>query len=356
MKRVAVIGAGQTAYGVFPERTLKDIFAASAAPCGGSTTRKASSATALNSNRRRTMPSEAPHRDDETRRLRTVGLVGCGTMGIGIAIVAARGGCVTLLHDADRSRIRRARADIAAFLQKSVALGKMTAAEAGAALDRLRDADDLARLADCDLVIEAVFEDSAAKGEVLRALHAACRPDTVFATNTSTLSVTRLAAASGRPERVVGLHFCLPAQLMKLVEVTPGLRTDEEAVARAWAFCEETGQIPVRTRDTPGFILNRFAIPLNNRAIRMVEQGIATAADIDAAVRTGLGHPLGPLELVDLVGLDTQLRLCDAFYASTQDAELACPSLVRQMVAAGWLGKKAGRGFYRYDSTRTFGA
>ena len=143
---------------------------------------------------------------------------------------------------------------------------------------------------------------------------------------------------------------------MKLVEVTRGLRTSEHAFSVAWAFCEETGQIPVETKDTPGFILNHFVIPLNNRAIRMVERNVASAGDIDLAVKKAYGHPLGPLELVDLVGLDTQERLCDAFYRTTLDPELACPSLVRQMVAAGWLGKKSGRGFYRYDNTRTFGA
>ncbi|MGE0628467.1 MAG: 3-hydroxyacyl-CoA dehydrogenase family protein [Hyphomicrobiaceae bacterium] len=285
-----------------------------------------------------------------------IAVVGCGTMGIGIAIVAARGGCRTLLHDAETARIVQARDDAAAFLARSVKLEKMSEESAATVLDRLVPAPRRGDLIDCDLVIEAVFEDEQVKGELLRDLDALCPGGTVLATNTSTLSVTRLGAACRRPDRFVGLHFCLPAQLMKLVEVTRGLRTSPDVFARAWAFCEQIGQIPVETRDTPGFILNHFAIPLHNRAIRMVESNVASAADIDRAVKSAYGHALGPLELVDLVGLDTQQRLCDAFHKITQDPELACPNLVRQMVAAGWLGKKSGRGFYRYENARTFGA
>jgi 3-hydroxybutyryl-CoA dehydrogenase len=293
---------------------------------------------------------------DRLSTVRNVAVVGCGTMGIGIAIVAARGGCRTLLHDAEPMRIGKARDDAAAFLAKSVKLGRLSEEDAAAALDRLVPAPQRDALAGCDMVIEAVFEDERVKSELLRKLDSVCPDSSVLASNTSTLSITRLAAASKAPERVVGLHFCLPAQLMKLVEVTRGLRTSAEAFATAWAFCEKTGQIPVETLDTPGFILNHFVIPLNNRAIRMVEHNVASAADIDLAIKKAFGHPLGPLELVDLVGLDTQERLCDAFYRTTLDPELACPNLVRQMVAAGWLGKKSGRGFYRYDNTRTFGA
>src|SRR5690606_20087137 len=176
------------------------------------------------------------------------------------------------------------------------------------------------------------------------------------ASNTSTLSITRLASTSRRPERVVGMHFCLPAQLMKLVEVTPGLLTDTRSLEAAEAVCRSLGQIPVRTKDTPGFILNRYVIPMNNDAIRMVERGVASPQDIDEGIRKALKHPLGPLQLVDLVGLDTQLRLCEAFYEITRDVRHACPPLLRQMVAAGHLGKKSGQGFYRYASTGTFGS
>jgi 3-hydroxybutyryl-CoA dehydrogenase len=293
---------------------------------------------------------------DQGRSIDSVAVLGCGTMGIGIAIVAARGGCRTILHDGDPRRIADARGNIKAFLTRSVNLGKLTSDEADAAFERLVDAPSLKNLAEADLVIEAIFEDHAAKTKVFRELNSVCKRSTILATNTSTLSVTRLAGESGRPEQFIGLHFCLPAQLMKLVEVSPGLCTSKETTDRAWSFCTEMGQIPIRTPDTPGFILNHFVIPLNVRAIRMVEQNVAEPADIDNAVKSAFGHPLGPLELVDLVGLDTQERLCDAFYAVTHDAAVACPNLVRQMVAAGWLGKKAGRGFYEYGSARTFGA
>jgi 3-hydroxybutyryl-CoA dehydrogenase len=286
----------------------------------------------------------------------TVAVVGCGTMGIGIAIVAARGGCETILHDADPARCVQARAEIELFLSGSVKRGKLDAQAATDTLDRLQLASSVADLSTANLVIEAVFETIETKAEIYRALHAVCPTQTIFASNTSTLSITRLAAVSGRPENFVGLHFCLPAQLLKLVEVTPGLRTSAETLARASAFCTSAGQIPIQTKDRPGFILNHFVIPLNVRAIRMVEQGSATARDIDIAMKTAMGFPMGPLELVDLVGLDTQERLCDTFYAITHDSALACPPLVRQMVAAGWLGKKSGRGFYDYKSSATFGA
>lgn len=286
----------------------------------------------------------------------SVAVVGCGTMGVGIAIVAARGGCRTLLHDSDAERIGRARDGAAQFLTRSVELGRMDEQAAAVALDRLVPAPALDDLAGADLVIEAVFEDYQVKSDLISRLDSICAPQTILATNTSTLLVTQLAAACERPERFVGLHFCLPAQLMKLVEVTPGLRTAPDVLVSALAFCQQVGQIPVQTSDTPGFILNRFAIPLHNRAIRMVEENVATAEDIDRAVKSAYGHSMGPLELVDLVGLDTQIRLSEAFYQITLDPDLACPNLLRQMAAAGWLGKKAGRGFYRYGDDRIFGA
>ncbi len=286
----------------------------------------------------------------------TVAVIGCGTMGIGIAIVAARGGCPTIIYDADRARVSKALAEIEMFLAGSVKRGKLDPQTATDTLARFILASAISDLASADLVIEAIFEDIAAKADLYGALNRVCPSGTVFASNTSTLSITRLAAASGRPENFVGLHFCLPAQLMKLVEVTPGLRTSAETLTRSRTFCEAVGQIPIETKDRPGFILNHFAIPLNNRAIRLVEQGVATARDIDLAMKTAMGFPMGPLELVDLVGLDTQERLCDTFFSITNDPALACPPLVRQMVAAGWLGKKSGRGFYEYSSSATFGA
>lgn len=283
-------------------------------------------------------------------------VVGSGTMGVGIAMASARGGLPTVLMDTSAERLDKAMADVRAFFDKSCKLGKLTEEQRDAAIGNVVPATRLDMLGECDIVIEAIFEEMAAKAALLADLDKACRPDAIFASNTSTLSITQIAAASVRPERVVGLHFCLPAQLMKLVEATRGLRTSDEAFTRAWDYCLAIGQRPVETRDTPGFILNHFVVPLHNRAVRMVEQGVASAADIDRAVKAAYGHAMGPLELLDLVGLDTQQRLCDAFYESTRDPELACPHLIRQMVAAGWLGRKAGRGFYDYADTRSFGA
>jgi 3-hydroxybutyryl-CoA dehydrogenase len=284
-----------------------------------------------------------------------VAVIGAGTMGTGIAIVAARGGADTTVFDLDGPRGRTALQDMRRFFDRSVELGRMSRQQADAAASRSRHTDKLSALADADLVIEAVFEDFSVKCNLFRQLDGVLRPDAVIASNTSTLSITSLAAASKRPQQVVGLHFCLPAQLMKLVEVTPGLLTSAEALEYAERFCESVGQIPVRTRDTPGFILNHFAIPFNNDAIRLVERGVATPADIDRGVRKALGHAMGPLQLVDLVGLDTQLRLCEAFYEVSRDPRHVCPNLVRQMVAAGQFGRKSGQGFYRYESARAFG-
>jgi 3-hydroxybutyryl-CoA dehydrogenase len=182
-----------------------------------------------------------------------------------------------------------------------------------------------------------------------------CPAHTIFASNTSTLSITEIASGCGREDRVVGMHFCLPAQLMKLIEMSPGLNTTAQTFDAAWAWAEACGQTPVKTQDKPGFILNALLVPYNNDAIRAVEAGVATAAAIDTAIKAGLGYKMGPLELIDLIGLDTQLRLCEAFYPVTLDARAAAPPLLRRMVAAGHLGRKSGRGFYVYDGDRMFG-
>jgi 3-hydroxybutyryl-CoA dehydrogenase len=204
-------------------------------------------------------------------------------------------------------------------------------------------------------VIEAVFEELRAKHAVLGELNRVCPPHAIFASNTSTISITEIAAGSGRPERFVGMHFCLPAQLMKLVEMSPGLNTSDETFQAAWDFCKAMGQIPVKTKDSPGFILNYFLIPFNNDAIRLVEAGVAGPADVDRAIKTGLGYAMGPLELLDLVGLDTHLLVAEALYAATHDPRAAVPALVKRMIAAGKLGRKTGEGFYKYQGSAMFG-
>ena len=287
--------------------------------------------------------------------LKTVGVAGCGTMGAGIAIVAARAGFRTVLYDVSPETLERAERQIAGFLAKSVERGKLTQEAVDAARAGMTATTDIGDLRACDVVIEAVFEDLKIKQELLGRLDGVCPPGTIFASNTSTLSITEIASGCSRPDRVVGLHFCLPAQLMKLVEVTAGLTTSPETLETAWQFCLDLGQDPVRTSDTPGFVLNYFVVPFNNDAIRLVEAGTAEPAQIDAAIKAGMGYKMGPCELLDLIGLDTQLRLCEAFYPVTCDPRHAAPPLLRRMVAAGHLGRKSGQGFYRYDGDAMFG-
>jgi 3-hydroxybutyryl-CoA dehydrogenase len=277
-------------------------------------------------------------------------------MGAGIALVAARAGFRTISYDIASETIERAAKQSVAFLGKSVDRGKMTAGERDAILSAMTSTTDIGGLAACDLVIEAVFEDLATKRELMKRLDAVCSSDTIFASNTSTLSITEIASGSSNPGRVVGMHFCLPAQLMRLIEMSPGILTSEQTFQTAWEWTQACNQIPVKTQDKPGFILNALLVPFNNDAIRAVEAGVADAADIDRAIKVGLGYKMGPLELIDLIGLDTQVRLCEAFYPITLDPRAATPPLLRRMVAAGLLGRKSGRGFFTYEGNAMFGA
>ncbi len=288
--------------------------------------------------------------------IKTIGIVGCGTMGTGIAIVCARAGFVTRVYDVRPEPLEGARKQIAAFLRKSVERGKLAAGKDAEILARVHTSTRIEDFADCDLVIEAVFEDLKVKHAIFSQLNTICPAHTIFASNTSTISITEIAGGSGRDDRFVGMHFCLPAQLMKLVEMSPGINTSEETFERAWKACIALGQHPVRTRDTPGFILNYFLVPWHNDVINLVDQGVATPADIDLAVKTALGYPLGPLELLDMVGMDTQKLLCEALHGVTNEPRAACPPLVRRMIGSGHLGRKTGRGFHTYDSKKIFGA
>jgi 3-hydroxybutyryl-CoA dehydrogenase len=288
--------------------------------------------------------------------IRKIGVCGAGgTMGAGIAIVAARAGFETVSYDLQLQNLDSANKQIAGFFGKSVDRGKMSDEDRDETLARMSTTTSLEGLADCDLVIEAVFEDLKVKQDLFRNLNSVCAEHAIFASNTSTLSITEIASGCGREDRVVGMHFCLPAQLMKLIEMSPGMNTSEETFAAAWAFAEQAGQIPVKTQDKPGFILNALLVPFNNDVIRVVEAGVASPADIDKAIKTALGYRMGPCELLDLIGLDTQIRLCEAFYPVTLDVRSSAPPLLRRMVAAGYLGRKSGRGFYTYEGTTMFG-
>lgn len=289
--------------------------------------------------------------------IKTVGVCGAGgTMGAGIAIVAARAGFNVICYDTAEEPLNRAVKQTEAFFQKSVERGKMSEADRDTVLARFQRTTDIGKLTACELVIEAVFEELGVKRKLLGQLDAVCPEKTIFGSNTSTLSITEIAAGCKRPDRVVGMHFCLPAQLMKLVEMSPGILTSNEVFETAWSWTAQCGQIPVKTQDKPGFILNALLVPFNNDAIRAVEAGVADAASIDTAIKIGLGYKMGPLELIDLIGLDTQVRLSEAFYPVTLDPRAACPPLLRRMVAAGLLGRKSGRGFYSYAGNTMFGA
>lgn len=285
-----------------------------------------------------------------------VAVVGAGTMGSGIAITALRAGAPTVLFDAHADALEPAKQRIAAFLARGVERGKSTPEEAEAALGRLTLVSDLDAVGEADVVIEAVFEDLDIKQRLLSALDAICRDDAIFATNTSTLSVTRIAAGSSDPQRVVGMHFCNPAPLMPLVEVVQGYLTDRETLERATGFVRWLGKQEVVVDDVPGFIVNRFLVPFENDCIRMLEAGHATVEEIDRMVTAGLGHPMGPFTLLDTVGLDIHKAVSMSLYEQLRDPRFAVPPLVERMIAAGHLGRKTGRGFYTYERSGMFGA
>lgn len=277
--------------------------------------------------------------------IRKVAVCGAGgTMGAGIAMVAARAGFQVICFDKSADGLARSRKVAEKFFGGSVQKGRMTQDACDATLARMSDSTDLNDLADCDLVIEAIFESLPVKQALFAELNTICKPETIFASNTSTLSITQIASGCGREDRVVGMHFCLPAQLMKLIEMSRGMNTSDETFRTAWAWTEAAGQLPVETQDKPGFILNALLVPFNNDVLRAIEAGLATPEDIDLAIRAGLGYKMGPCTLLDLIGLDTQVLLGEAFYPITLDRRASVPPILRRMVAAGWLGNKSGRG------------
>lgn len=297
----------------------------------------------------------SPGNGNADHRFASAATCGAGTMGCGIAITTARAGIRTVLYDMSRPALDRAHRQIDGFFQASVKKGKIEADAAERILAGISYVDRLEEVAPAEVVIEAIYEDLAAKHELLGALDGVCGDDTLFLTNTSTLSIAELAAGSGRPDRVVGAHYCLPAQLMRLVEMSRAIQTSDDSWARAWAFQRQSGQQPVETKDRPGFVLNHFCIPYHNDVIRMVEAGVAVPADIDVAMKAAMGFAMGPCELIDLIGWDTQLRASEALFSVTNNPRAFPPPLLRRMVAAGRLGRKSGRGFFEYSRDALFG-
>jgi 3-hydroxybutyryl-CoA dehydrogenase len=288
--------------------------------------------------------------------VRRAGVVGAGTMGSGIAIVLARAGLETVVREVSPERLAAGRGRIEGFFDGGVRRGKLTPEQKDEALERVDWVTELGDLADCEIVVEAIWENLDAKKALFGELNDVCPPETIFVSNTSTLSVTAMAAGSHRPDRVVGMHFCNPAPLMKLVELSRALQTSEETFARAMAFGEQLGKVVVSTKDSPGFVVNRFLIPFENDCIRALEAGLGTAEEIDKAVKLGLGYPMGTFELLDVVGLDIHYEVSMSLFRELHDRRFAPPPLVMKMIEAGYLGRKSGRGFYRYEGQSVFGA
>jgi 3-hydroxybutyryl-CoA dehydrogenase len=278
------------------------------------------------------------------------GVVGLGTMGAGITQVLLEGGCEVVGRDVDDAALERARARIEAGLARRVEKGLRSDEERSAALARLTLTQDLTALAGSQLVIEAIAEDIAAKRQLFAALDGICGATAVLATNTSAISVTAIAAGSAHPERCLGLHFFNPAPLMPLVEVVRAERTGDEPYAAAGALMEACGKQAVRCGDTPGFVVNRLLIPLLNDAVRTLDETGVSAADIDAAMTAGAGWPMGPFRLIDLVGIDVHVHAAEALHAALPEPRMAPPPRLRQMLDAGLLGRKTGRGFYDYGA------
>jgi 3-hydroxybutyryl-CoA dehydrogenase len=280
--------------------------------------------------------------------IRTVGVVGLGTMGAGIAQVCVEAGYETVGRELAAEAGEAARGRIDHFLTRKVDKGQLGLEDKEAALGRLRVTTELADLSDCELVIEAAFEDMAVKDALMHELSELVRPETIVATNTSALSVTEIAAAYERPERVVGMHFFNPAPLMRLVEVVRAQRTDDDVFEAAYAFAGSLGKAPIRCNDTPGFVVNRILIPLLNDCVRVLDEAGVSPEDLDTAMRFGAGWPMGPTTLVDLVGIDVHVHASEALYEKTREPRMAPPPRLVAMRNAGLLGRKSGRGFYAY--------
>ncbi len=277
-----------------------------------------------------------------------VGVVGCGQMGAGIAEVCARAGYTVMISDLNSDLVERGLRRVENSLGKAVARGKLTEDERAAARPRIIGATDPSAFANCDLVIEAVAENLELKRQVFAELEASTPPHAILASNTSSLPVIEMAAATQRPTQVLGLHFMQPAPVMPLVEVIRTFLTSDETFDTARRFIESLDKMVVISQDTPGFIVNLLLIPSLLHAIEASERGVATRADMDTAVKLGLGHPMGPFALLDFIGLDTVLAIADAVYGETRDARFIAPPLLRRMVSAGHLGRKSGMGFYSY--------
>ena len=281
--------------------------------------------------------------------IKKIGVVGAGTMGHGIALVSAQTGYEVVMRDIKQEFVDNGMKSIDKFLSKGVEREKITQEVKDEVLSRITGTVEMKDLADCDLVIEAVIEDADLKKVVFSELDRICGPDTILASNTSTIPITKMASFTNRPDRFIGMHFMNPVPLMKLIEVIRGLRTSDETTDIIIKLSEEMGKIPVEVNDSPGFVSNRVLIPMINEAIYCVQNGVAEPENVDQVMKLGMNHPMGPLALGDLIGLDTVLHIMEVLYEEFNDSKYRPCPLLKTMVRAGYLGRKTGRGFFDYS-------
>jgi 3-hydroxybutyryl-CoA dehydrogenase len=281
--------------------------------------------------------------------IRKVGVLGAGLMGSGIAEVCAKAGFTVVVREVDEKALAAGKRRIENSLSKAIERGKLNDAEESAITSRLTFSSSLEEISSSDLIVEAIVENLDVKREVYKALDAICGPETIFCSNTSSLTITELAAATKRPDRFAGLHFFNPVPVMRLVEVVRGLATSDETVAAVTAFARALGKEPVACQDNSGFIVNRLLVPYLLDAVRAHEQGVGSLEDIDTGMKLGCAHPMGPFELLDYVGLDTVYAIAEIMFTEYREARFAPPALLKRLVLAGRFGRKTGRGFFEYD-------
>jgi 3-hydroxybutyryl-CoA dehydrogenase len=280
--------------------------------------------------------------------VKVFGVIGAGQMGNGIAQVAAASGLKVIMNDIQQGFVDKGLKTIAGILNRNVEKGKMTASEKDALLGRIQGSVSLKDMVAADFVVEAATERQDIKFQLFRDLDQICKPEAILSTNTSSIPIGRIAAQTQRPEKVIGMHFMNPVPVMKLVEVIPGIATSEDTLETTWALSEKFGKTPAKASDYPGFIANRILLPMINEAVYCLYHGVGTREDIDTVMRLGMNHPMGPLTLADLIGLDTCLAIMETLYDGFKDSKYRPCPLLRKYVEAGWLGRKTGRGFYEY--------